>query len=285
MHVHDAGGCIHRLDRARSCLNTECGAVAVVMSTVADRDNLQERVLQWARADARVVAGAVVGSLAHHPGDQWSDLDLAFCVGEGVPANVVLDEWSQRLVDDCGAVRLFDLPTGKTIYRVFLLPDCLQFDLSFSPVGEFGAIGPNFRLLFGLATEKPFVKAPSAGDLFGYGVHHAVRALVCIERGRYWQAEYWISGVRDQALTLACLRLNLPAYYGRGFDDLPDTVTRVATGAIVRSLDRAELLDALCRSADLLFDEGHAAGVCPLHLTERVVSFISVARHRSGRSC
>ena len=81
--------------------------------------------------------------------------------------------------------------------------------------------------------------------LFGYAVHHTLRARFCIERGRWWQAEYWISGVRDYALHLACRRRGLPAAHGRGFDDLPAEVHELFTGALVASLTRAELLRAL----------------------------------------
>ena len=48
------------------------------MFSTQDRDRIRERVLQLAASDARVVAGAVVGSLAHGGGDRWSDLDLTF---------------------------------------------------------------------------------------------------------------------------------------------------------------------------------------------------------------
>ncbi len=82
-------------------------------------------------------------------------------------------------------------------------------------------------------------------DLFGYAVHHAVRARVCIERGRVWQAEYWLSGVRDTALTLACLRRELPAQHGSGFDALPAEVRDALREALVGSLERKELLRAL----------------------------------------
>ena len=54
------------------------------MFTLHDPDRLHDRVLEWARSDPRVVAGAVVGSLAKQPGDRWSDLDLTFAVEEGV---------------------------------------------------------------------------------------------------------------------------------------------------------------------------------------------------------
>ena len=81
--------------------------------------------------------------------------------------------------------------------------------LSFTPASEFGALGPKFKLLFGAAVQRPHPERPTAHHLFGLGVHHAVRARFCIERGRPWQAQYWIGGVRDQALLLACLRRGL----------------------------------------------------------------------------
>lgn len=215
------------------------------MFSVQDRDQVRGRVLEWAASDARVVAGAVVGSMAHHEGDRWSDLDLTFAVADGVPVLDVLNDWMNRLVGEFDAVHLFDLPSGPSIYRVFLLPGCLQFDLSFTPAAEFGARGANFKLLFGSAVEKPYIPPPSPHKLFGYAAHHALRARFCIERGRFWQAEYWISGVRDYGLSLACLRRDLPARNGRGFDDLPADVRDAFKEALVRSLERDELLRAL----------------------------------------
>ena len=156
-------------------------------------------------------------------------------------------------MDELDAVQLFDLPSGPSIYRVFLLPGCLQLDLSFTPAAEFGAGGPKFRLLFGAAVEKPHMPVPTAEDLFGYAVHHALRARFCIERGRYWQAEYWISGVRDYALGLACRARDLPAREGRGFDDLPAEVLDGFADTFVSAPERDELLRALaCAVAGLL---------------------------------
>jgi hypothetical protein len=243
------------------------------MYTPDDRDRVHQRVLAWAESDARVVAGAVVGSLAQRAGDRWSDLDLSFAVEDGVPIGDVLDPWSDRLAAEFEAVQLFDLPGGGALYRVFLLRGCLQFDLSFSPAAQFGAIGPHFRLLFGKTVEKPIVGPPSARDLFGYAVHHAIRARVCIERTRYWQAEYWISGVRDNALSLACLRLGLPAHHGRGFDDLPDSVRQSLADAIVRSLDRVELLRAMATAVEGLLREGSEAGDLAAQVEPRLREF------------
>lgn len=225
------------------------------MFSVADRNRVRDRVLQLATADRRIVGAAMVGGLAYDDGDRWSDLDLTFAVTDGESIGDVLEEWTRSLVSTLDAAHLFDLSSGSSIYRVFLMPGCLQFDLSLTPASDFGAIGPKFRLLFGDVVEKPLVQAPLAQDLFGYAVHHALRARVCIERGRYWQAEYWISGVRDHALSLACRRRSLPARDGRGFDDLPADVRDRFVGAMVTSLSRDALLRALASALDGLLSE------------------------------
>src|SRR5438045_544051 len=157
------------------------------MFSVSDRDRVRDYILQLAASDARVVAGAVVGSLALSDGDRWSDLDLTFAVADNLSMYDVLEDWTRNIVEKFDATQLFDLPSGPSIYRVFLLPGCLQFDLSFTPASSFGATGPKFKLLFGSAVTKPQAMPPTARDLFGYAVHHALRARICIERGRYWQ--------------------------------------------------------------------------------------------------
>jgi hypothetical protein len=225
------------------------------MFSIRDRNLLHDYVLQLARSDTRIVAGAVVGSLALSDGDRWSDLDLTFSVADDHSILDVLEDWTGSIVKEFNATQLFDLPSGTSMYRVFLLPGCLQFDLSFTPASSFGATGPKFKLLFGKAVEKPYPQPPAAQTLFGYAVHHALRARFCIERGRYWQAEYWISETRNYALHLACLRRNLPPYQGRGFDDLPAEIHDIFGNTFVTKLTREELLRALGRVIDGLLYE------------------------------
>ena len=229
------------------------------MFSVADRHRVHDSVLQLAASDARIVAGAVVGSLALGGGDRWSDLDLTFAVPDDVPVTQVLEDWTHNIVVEFDAVHLFDLPSGPSIYRVFLLPGCLQLDLSFTPASAFGANSPKFRLLFGQAVDKPYLPPPSAHELFGYAVHHALRARFCIERGRFWQAQYLIDGLREYALTLACRRRSLPARYGRGFDDLPAEVRDAFKSTLVTALEREELLRALRSAVTGLMGESEEA--------------------------
>ena len=229
------------------------------MFGVEDRDRVREHVLAIASADPRVVAGAEIGALAGGGGDRWSDLDLTFAVQDGVAISTVLDDWTRELGRELDAVRLFDVPSGPAIYRVFLLPGCLQVDLSFAPASAFGARGPKFSLLFGSAVVIAPASPPSAHHLFGLAVHHAVRARICIERRRFWQAEYWIAELRTHSLELACLRLGLEPSYARGFDDLPADVLTPTGEALVRSLERDELLRALNAAVGGLLRESVAA--------------------------
>jgi len=241
--------------------------------TVEQRDALRDQVLRLAQADGRVVAGAAVGSLAvDGGGDRFSDLDLTFAVADHVPVAEVLDDWTRTLVDELDAVHLADLARGPTTYRVFLLPDALQFDLSMTPAAQFRPAGPRFRLLFGQtaagasAVPAPpvaqalFLPTPAvAGDLFGWGVIYALHARACIERGRVWQAEHYVGAVRDHALSLACLRHGLIAVQARGYDDLPaETLARFGE-AHVSAPEPGALRAALAAAVLALMREGAQA--------------------------
>ena len=233
----------------------------------AERERIRERLTAKAHADPDVAAAAAVGATAAG-GDRWSDLDLTFAVSPTTTVEATLERWTRDVVNEFGAAPLFDLLVGSTVYRVFLLPGALQVDLSFSPAAEFGARGPRFRLLFGDAVERPFATPPSPEHTFGYGVHHAVRANVCIARGRFWQAEYWLHQTRDYALTLACHRLGLDVTYARGFDALPPEAHAEYAGALVGTLAEAELRRALAVATAGLLRE--AEGILAPALAESV---------------
>jgi hypothetical protein len=113
----------------------------------------------------------------------------------------------RTLVDGFDAVQLADLERGPTTYRVFLLPEALQLDLSMTPAAQFRPAAPRFRLVFGETAAGEFetpvagglfiLTPPAAGDIFGWGVIYALHARACIERGRVWQAEHYVGAVRE----------------------------------------------------------------------------------------
>ncbi len=236
--------------------------------TVEQRDALREHLLRLADEDEHVVAGAAVGSLAVDGGDRFSDLDLTFGIADHVPVAGVLDDWTRTLTDELDAVHLADLERGPTTYRVFLLPDALQFDLSMTPAAQFRPAGPRFRLLFGETAAGESVSIPpAAGDLFGWGVIYALHARACIERGRVWQAEHYVGAVRDHALSLACLREGLPAVQARGYDDLSAGTLARFEAAHVGAVEPGALRAALAAAVLALL---HAAAEARLPRADTV---------------
>jgi hypothetical protein len=235
--------------------------------TVEQRDALREYVLRLADGDERIVAGAVVGSLALGAGDRFSDLDLTFAVSDDAGVPQVLSDWTSALADERDAVQLVDLERAPTIYRVFLFPDALQFDLSMTPASQFRPGGPRFRLLFGeTVASKPDAPRPTPNlgiatpvtphDLFGWGVIYALHTRSCIERTRLWQAEHYIGALRDHALALACLREGIIAVQARGYDDLPAETLSRFEATHVGALEQDALRAALTASVAALLHEG-----------------------------
>jgi predicted nucleotidyltransferase len=225
------------------------------MFTAEHRDHVRQRVLEMARADPRVIAGALSGSTASGSGDEWSDIDVAFGIAEGNALEKVLQDWTQALDREFGVLDHFDLLAGSSIYRVFLLPSGLEVDVAVTPEEEFGARGPNFRTLFGTARQLEATPQPGASYLIGLAWHHVLHARASIERNKPWQAEYWISGVRDHTFALACIRQGENAIYARGVDRLPYAVTNPLADALVRSLDKLELRRALAVATRCLIRE------------------------------
>jgi hypothetical protein len=221
--------------------------------TVAERERVRARLLELAEADPSVAAAAVTGSAAVGDEDEWSDVDLAFAI----PGDLqdALGDWTHVLYGELGALHHWDLPFGSTVYRVFLLPGCLEVDIAFAPIGEFGPRGRTWRTVFGEAAELSPPAPPPRDELVGRAWHHVLHARSCIERGKPWQAEYWISAVRDQVIALACLRLGHETAYAKGAHHLPEAVRTALEPGLVRSLDRAELRRALAAAAGALADE------------------------------
>jgi hypothetical protein len=209
--------------------------------SVTERDRLRALLISAASADERITGVALTGSASIGAEDRWSDIDLAFGFAAGTELGAAIADWTAVMYADHGAVHHLDVSSGATTYRVFLLASTLQVDLAFAPEAEFGANAPTFRLLSGRAVPRAQVEPPDAVELIGLAWLYGLHARSSIARGRVWQAEYMVSGVRDHVLALACLRHELPARQGRGLDRLPAEVSGPLAGALVRRLDVAEL--------------------------------------------
>ena len=119
------------------------------MFTTEQRDQVRHRILELARADQRVTGGAFTGSMAFGSGDSWSDIDVAFGINDDISLKAVLKDWTQVLDREFSVIDHFDLRSGSSIYRVFLLQSGLEVDIAVTLGEDFGARGPPFRVLFG----------------------------------------------------------------------------------------------------------------------------------------
>ena len=215
------------------------------MFTPDQRARVRSDLLKYATQDQRISGAAITGSAATDHEDKWSDIDLAFGLADPADQQAVLFDWTSYMYEKHSALHHLDVVAGSWIYRVFLLPDTLQVDLAFVQATEFRPLAPSFRLISGTANEPRTFPTPAPGGIIGLGWLHALHARSCIARTRLWQAEYMISGVRDHALALACIRHGLPAVHGRGIDRLPRELTAQFEAALVRQMNAAELSRAL----------------------------------------
>lgn len=227
------------------------------MFDAAARDRIQALLVERARADERVAAAALLGSLTTGQADRWSDLDLALAVAEGIPVTDVVNDWSQALSTEFRATVLLDLEAGRALYRVFLLPGWLQVDLSFAPGGRVLKGGPRLELLFGETSPMPSTP-PSPENRFGWGVVYARHAFVCLQRERWWQAAYCITEVRNAAMDLACLARGLPAKFGRAYDDLPSDLLARFEPTVFSGLSSDDLFRAMRAAVSCLSEQGAA---------------------------
>jgi len=107
------------------------------MFTVEQREHVRKRFLELAQSDPSVTAGALTGSMAFGSGDQWSDIDVAFGIAEGITPEAVLDDWTHIFEQEWGLLDHFDLRYGSSVYRVFLLPSGLEVDVAATPAEDF----------------------------------------------------------------------------------------------------------------------------------------------------
>ena len=235
--------------------------------TTEQRERLRAELVAAAKDDPNLCGAAHTGSAATERLDRWSDVDLALCLKPEAPQGQVIAEWTARMYQRHDAVAHQDVMRGTTLFRVFLLKNTLQVDIAFWSAAEFGPVGPNFKLIYGQT--KPAQAAPEVNinDLVGMAWLYALHVRSSLARGRFLQAEYMLSGMRNNVLALACVRCGVNADQGRGLDDLPHEEKTRAIDCLPRSLEAEELARAFRVTMEGLVGEieranaGKAAGL------------------------
>ena len=226
------------------------------MYTPEQRDEVRDGLLERAREDDRVTGAALTGSAALGNEDRWSDVDVFLGIAESADLDDVVADWTSaalrrrpapsttgtsgraRLSTGSSCSRAASRSTSRSLPSWTSAPDLRA---SSSPSGS----PSRYRL-------PSRRRSPTCAGLGWLGVLHANKA---IERGRPWEAAYWIGSVRDQTLALACLRLGESPYYSRGVDRLPPDVTAPLAETFVRGLEPDELRRALRAARRCLLEE------------------------------
>ncbi|MBI3556099.1 MAG: nucleotidyltransferase domain-containing protein [Deltaproteobacteria bacterium] len=220
-----------------------------------EREKIRAEIIAASREDRRIVSCAITGSASVDRQDRWSDIDLAFAVRNADQMAGILKDYTDRMYGAHGALHHLDVVSGSWIYRVFFLANTLQVDLAFVPQKEFGARAPTFKLVFGAANSISHDPPMQRDVVIGWAWLYALHVRGCIRRGQGWRAEYMISGMRDQVISLCCLRHDLPERQGRGVDRLPDTLKSRLEAGLVRSLQVEELERAFSAVTDIFIEE------------------------------
>lgn len=235
------------------------GITVTSVFTQAARADLRAELLSAAEGDKMIDAAALFGSAARDAEDRWSDIDLAFGLAPGCDVLEVAARWTHLLYQSHGARAHVDIWSGDALYRVFLMDSTLQIDLSFWPVGTLRATGGPLRLVFGRAADAAPLSKPDLTAVIGMAWLYALHARSSIARGRGLQAVHMLNGLRDQVVTLGCLRAGLPASQGRGVDDLDAPLRRRIEDSLATNLAEEELRRVFAALVSLLLEEAAAA--------------------------
>jgi predicted nucleotidyltransferase len=213
--------------------------------------------------DSRVVAAVLTGSLGRGAEDRWSDVDLDAVIAGGVDVATVAADWDALVRREWPVAHYYATEFGTTLVRGYLLRNALLLDLAFEPIDQFSAWAP-VRVLFdrsgGRVTAaaegwKPWSPTPDATGEAGFAAHDVLHACVAANRGRPWQSLYFLQRIRNRTLALASVRHGLDPDDFAHVDDLPAAETRPMEAALVATLERGALIEAIARATDAFLDE------------------------------
>jgi hypothetical protein len=231
------------------------GASYSIMFNREEREEIRAALVRAAQADSNVTGAAHLGSAAADRLDDWSDIDFALCISPNAAMDEVIALWTARLYDGHGAIAHCDVRRGETLYRVFLLRNTLQVDISFWPANRFRATGPKFKLIFGTSNEGQPSPVDSTAELIGLAWLYGLHVRSSIARHRLLQAEYMLSNMRNRVIALACVREGFSTSEGRGFDDLSKNQRSRFAECYPSSLNPDELQCAFQRTMSALLRE------------------------------
>jgi predicted nucleotidyltransferase len=256
------------------------------MFTESTRQATLERAVALLSEDQRLEAVLLTGSLGRGQGDRWSDIDLDAVVSDGVDVEAVVADWEAAVYREWPVAHHYATEFGATRVRGFLLRDALLLDLAFTPIGDLAVWAPVQVLVdrTGRATEiakspAPLTPTPDWRGEAGFAAHDVLHACVAANRGRSWQALYFLQRIRNRTLALASERLGFDSDDLVRADDLPADELRPLEATLVPKLERDALLTATEQATRAFLDElrRHDAALAE-QLTQPLLTIIEASK-------
>ncbi|MDQ3689360.1 MAG: hypothetical protein M3406_04865 [Chloroflexota bacterium] len=230
--------------------------------TPSDRAATLARVLDLLEADERIEAAVIAGSVGAGQADRWSDFDIASLVVDAESCERVAASWVGLIYREWDVAHHYETAFGSTLVRGFLLTNALVVDLAFTPIADFEVWAP-VRVAFdrtGTATRaaeawQPWSPTPDWRGEAGFAWHDVLHACVAINRGKPWQALYFLQRVRNRTLALSSERHGLEADEFKYVDALPPGERDALLASLVTDLEREPLLAAIEVAARAFLDE------------------------------
>ena len=230
--------------------------------TEADRDAALAHAIALLRADPRVEAAVITGSIGRGQADRWSDFDLDAVIANDASCEDVARDWETLAYRDWPVVHHYATAFGSSLVRGFLLENGLLADLGFTPVADFKAWAP-VRIAFdraGTVTAvveawQPWIPEPDWHGESGFAAHDVLHACVAASRGRVWQSHYYLGRVRNRTLSLASERHGWDADDFTRVDDLPPAERDVVQASLVNTLEPPALLEAIAAATEAFLAE------------------------------
>lgn len=252
----------------------------------SDRDATLARVLDLLREDQRIEAAVITGSLGAERADRWSDFDVAGVVADAESCERVAADWVELVYREFPVAHHYENAFGTTLVRGFLLDNAMLMDLAFTPSADFEVWAP-VRVAFdrtGTATKaaetrQPWSPTPDWRGEAGFAFHDVLHACVASNRGKPWQALYYLQRVRNRTLALASERHGLDAGEFQHVDELPPDERDPLLASLVTDLERATLLDAMLVATRAFLQElGRGDPEFAERLEKPLVTFVHVSR-------
>jgi predicted nucleotidyltransferase len=230
--------------------------------TPSDRDAALARAIELLEADPRVEAAVVTGSLGAGRADRWSDFDLVAVIAADADCGEVAADWEAMAYREWPVAHHYATEFGSTLVRGFLLRNGLLADLAFTPIGDFAAWAP-VRVAFdrtGAATKiaeawQAWTPTPDWRGESAFAAHDVLHACSAANRGRRWQALYFLQRIRTRTLSLASERHGLDSDDLAHVDQLPAAEVDAVLGTLVTDLETPTLLQAIDRATRAFLDE------------------------------